>query len=472
MDVRPSSNKQKRQEAKQRRAERRATEQARAAHEARRRQAERENREATARYHDKKQVLRMIVEGQDVPAAWLGPELLAVAQLFDGCRNGPTQQAPLPRPDAAALGRLVLACRGRTGFFEGPESQRFTGALLALSAHGDRWIREPEGWKPRSHNTYRQLHSLARHLVARYDVPTFMNSAWLEGVTAEGLIHQDWFIQVGQGGNIRTADGLPIPLTKKQAHHYLRAPDDFDVMGAFRWAQIIDLGGTERLVRSVLGTRLGTGFANDEFWVTVLRWLVAQPMLDPAQHGPIIDYLHEQRFAPSVPNPDAGLPGRPAWVPPQPNLVMKGRSAETLLRSVARWHRQLGRTAGATLVVWPPSGIAPLRLEEGQDENRRTFTITELLSSHELAEEGRAMGHCVGSYATSCSSGRVSIWSLKVAEAWGRETRLLTLEVWNSTRRVIQARRKFNRMPGDKEMAILARWAESARLTLSNWLGT
>jgi hypothetical protein len=95
------------------------------------------------------------------------------------------------------------------------------------------------------------------------------------------------------------------------------------------------------------------------------------------------------------------------------------------------------------------------------------FTIAELLSSRELDEEGRAMGHCVGTYAQSCAPGRVSIWTLKLADAWGEETRLLTLEVCNANRQVVQARRKYNMTPGPRELAILRRWAGSGAPALS-----
>jgi hypothetical protein len=472
MDVKPKSNKLKRLEAKEkreRRAERQARENARAAAANRLRQAEQALRESGALLRGAKRVLRMIVEGQDVgvpPAS----DLAVIARMFGNLRRFKLRRADPPRPDVAALRRLVLSCFAPTDFFRGREADQFAGALLALSAHAGHWIREPEDWAPRSHNTYRQFHALVRHLVARYDVPTFMNTAWLEGLTPQGAVHQRWFIHVAQGQNIRTAAGLPIPLTKKQAHLYLQAPDDFDVLTAFRWAQVIDLGGSERLVRSLLATRIGTDFAHDEFWVSVFRWLVAQPMLDPVHHGPIIDYLRHHRFEASVPNPNAHLPGQPRLVPAQPNLTMKGRTAETLLRSVTVWHRGLGRERAGKETGWPPSGIIPFRLEEGKDHTRRGFAITELLSSSELLEEGRAMGHCVGTYARSCTRGHVSIWTLRVTDAWGQETRLLTLEVWNQSRQIVQARGKFNRMASPKELAILGRWADTGGPTLSKWV--
>ena len=69
-----------------------------------------------------------------------------------------------------------------------------------------------------------QFGSLARHLLARYDVPAFLDAAWRDGLTAEGVRHQGWFKHVGRGENIRTADDLPIPMTKRMAHHFLQTP--------------------------------------------------------------------------------------------------------------------------------------------------------------------------------------------------------------------------------------------------------
>ena len=82
------------------------------------------------------------------------------------------------------------------------------------------------------------------------------------------------------------------------------------------------------------------------------------------------------------------------------------------------------------------------------------------------------MGHCVGTYAASCASGRVSIWTLKVIEPWGQVTRLLTLEVRNASREIVQARRKFNMPPSPKELSILGHWTAAGGPALSQWLAT
>ena len=36
-----------------------------------------------------------------------------------------------------------------------------------------------------------------RHLIARYEVPVFLDAAWLEGLTAEGIKHQGWYKHIG-----------------------------------------------------------------------------------------------------------------------------------------------------------------------------------------------------------------------------------------------------------------------------------
>jgi len=205
-------------------------------------QADRALKGSKAGRTDPGRLLQSILEGQPVHVP-LNSDLHAVAKLFE--RANPDQPVTYPiRPDLAAFRRLILVCLEETDLLGGRGAPQFARALLALSAHAGRWVREPEGWEPRSHNAYRQFHSLVRHLTARYEVPTFLNTAWLEGLTPKGVVHQRWFLHVAQGQNIRTAVGLPVPLSKRQAHLYLQAPDDFDVLTAIRWAQVLDLAGT------------------------------------------------------------------------------------------------------------------------------------------------------------------------------------------------------------------------------------
>jgi hypothetical protein len=138
---------------------------------------------------------------------------------------------------------------------------------------------------------------------------------------------------------------------------------------------------------------------------------------------------------------------------------MKGRTPDAMLRSVEQWHRRLA-SQPMTYREWKSSGIVPLVVVEGMGADRRVFETTELICSEELQEEGRAMRHCIATYWQRCATGQTSVWSLTVEDASGRVERLLTLEIRNGQRTVVQARGLANRMPTVEELAILDRWTE------------
>ncbi len=246
------------------------------------------------------------------------------------------------------------------------------------------------------------------------------------------------------------------------AHHFMEAPTDLTVDEALRWGQIHGLGGAERLSRAVLGSRLGTNFKNDEFWSTVIQFFIANPMMDLTHIGPIVDYIGNQRFAPRDVFVAPGVVERHG--PAQPNFTLKGRTVASLLRQVEAWHRALSKIEQPQ-AEWSRSGIEPFQFFEGaeHDGNRKIWTMTELLSTKALVAEGRAMKHCVASYARSCARGDCSIWTLEVETFVGR-SKVLTVEVHNRSRLICQARGKCNIAPGEKYRSLLHRWAEKAGL--------
>ena len=150
--------------------------------------------------------------------------------------------------------------RARTG------SGEIVAGLLALATHHKRWIRPVEEWEPTGTSPLPRFSSLARHLLAAYPVPHFMTSVWLEGRSVEARRRQGWYLHIGSGRNIRTAD-LPLPYTKKMAHEFLQAPDHFTVEAALRWGQVRGLGGSKELALAIAATRLGRSFESEDFWV-------------------------------------------------------------------------------------------------------------------------------------------------------------------------------------------------------------
>ena len=85
-----------------------------------------------------------------------------------------------------------------------------------------------------------------------------------------------------------------------------------------------------------------------------------------------------------------------------------------------------------------------------------------------MFEEGRTMRHCVASYQRLCVSGASAIWSMGVERDNCRRKGVLTVEVAVRRKAICQVRGKSNRMPTEKEMGILRRWAVQEGLTVDD----
>ena len=337
--------------------------------------------------------------------------------------------------------------------------------IAALANHHESWIRSPEKWKVRKHNRGRQFSELARHLLAAYEVPLFMDSVWSNG----NVTHQNWFKHIGTGQNIRTASDIPIPLTKKMAHHFLKAPKHYTIEEALRWGQVHALGGDKYLADALRGTRLTETFSNDGFWLNVIRFFIANPMLDVSHVHPIIDYIWHQKYENQRVFIERGVAREIG--PAQPNFSMRRRTPETLLRQVEAWHGELGREVKSGELEWIRSGIGEFHTLEGSEalRNMKFWSIRELLSSDELIDESRALRHCVSTYARSCHTGRSSIWSMEIEDENGRR-KILTIEVAPDAKVIRQVRGKQNRSATPKEKVLLGQWAEQEGLRLAGYI--
>ena len=337
--------------------------------------------------------------------------------------------------------------------------------IAALANHHESWIRSHEKWKVKKHNRSRQFSELARHLLAAYEVPFFMDSVWFNG----NVTHQNWFKHIGTGQNIRTASDIPIPLTKKMAHHFLQAPRHYTIEEALRWGQVHALGGDKYLADALRGTRLTETFSNDNFWINVIRFFIANPMLDVSHVNPIIDYIWHQKYENRRVFIERGVAREIG--PAQPNFSMRRRTPETLLRQVEAWHGELGRVSKSRELEWYGSEIGEFHLLEGSEaaRNMKFWSIRELLSSDELIDESQALRHCVSTYARSCHTGRSSIWSMEIEDENGRR-KILTIEVAPREKVIRQVRGRRNRLATPKEKNLLGQWAEQEGLQLAGYI--
>jgi len=373
--------------------------------------------------------------------------------------------------------RLLHVVRSRCGILSRRNSSRaspdLNRALEAMALHHADWLREPSSWRPPAGSAWPVLASLAEHLFARFALPRFLASVWLDGNgRVERLPQHDWYKRLGRGESVRRI-GLPISLTRAMAHRFAQAPDHFTVIRALRWAQVLTLGGSDDLVSALVATRLGEVLENEDYWAGVIRFFVAHPELPAEQLGPIVDFVQHQRFqARDGVRVDGSYGPIP---PPRPDFTLKGRTPSSLLRLVAAWHDELGKSAGPD-VSWPPAPLEPFqrieRIPRAQptresdrrpavdepSEEVRIWSISELCSSRALFLDGRELHHCVATYVQACQQRRSSIWSLQLETRRGRY-RQLTIEVHLATRKIVQARRKYNGAPLAIESALLAEWA-------------
>ncbi len=338
----------------------------------------------------------------------------------------------------------------------------FLAGLMLLSAYESRWIRPIQDWKPCSYNPRRQFSSLVRHLFDRHgETPECMISAWFSGMQKEAISYREWCVQVGSGVGLKGCR-LPVPYTRKLSRNFSSSPANLLIPEALRWAQVLSLGGSKRLADAIVATRLGSDFSQDEFWNTVISWFIDNPMLDPVHIGPVIDYLHQERFV-NVEGENGGI----VHSPRQPCLSMKGRSPESLLEHVVRWHRDLAKNSGQKIRIWKSTNLQPFHMTEGKvgEPNFKIWTIRELITQQSLFIEGRKLKHCVASYVSSCAKGQSSIWSMELEQSSVVEKRV-TIEVNPGTRHIVQVRGKLNRHPNQQELNIIRRWTTESKLVL------
>ena len=413
-----------------------------------------------------RRVQKLLKERKQERKAQRGPALI-LGHATRKLTNARYTEAVSALWEAARHSKLVEPGRMAKSGWPRPENSYLHG-LAQLAARHESWVRKPASWRAHTHNADRQFASLARHLLCWYEVPRCFESAWFNTHKAGARQEQSWYIRLGRGESLRGAKGLPIELTRKAAHLLPEAPGSLTIRQALRWAQLRALGAEPALVEALLASSMATDFTRDDFWLTVVRFFVNHPMLDRAQVGPIVDYLDDQRHRD---RPTMLIDGRLVEPgPAQPNLSMRGRSPDTLLRQVRQWHARLARGSRHHVPTqWRSSGVPGMTRVEGDGPNAVLWGLRELCDSRELLAEGRTMRHCVGSYASSCARGHVAIFSMTRTK--GNATApVLTVEVQVAARQIVQARGKDNVRAIPDLMRVLGVWAQEAGLTIGRYV--
>ena len=321
------------------------------------------------------------------------------------------------------------------------------------------WIRSPMRWDKSSDVP------LLHHLFVRYDVPEFLYRDWLREQDVTRVKWLCWFILLGQGGSLkRAARLLDWDIPGKFQPHLWDVPSWASPVEACIFAEVIRLGGSlvdfGRIIANpafVIDPTERSEFAShSRFWTDTVRWVIAnRDEITDEESNMILDWaMHEcteRRLAGAFPLlAQADGERRPA----QP-FSWRGRTVRSVIERSIQYRRERERPLSSH--VWNGHGW-----DWELEEPLRTWTFTELTSGEELYLEGRALQHCVASYAARCATGYSAIVSVRC----NREIRI-TIEITPRTRQIVQARGTRNRQATPDEQEIIRRWLSEVVLQLA-----
>lgn len=295
------------------------------------------------------------------------------------------------------------------------------------TTHGH--LRPMHDWKPHGKGCETLYRGLCEHLWAKYPMPPFLWSAFFD--------QSEWLHplvrEVAKGASLFTLSKegkFPLPMTRAMVHELMtKTPGDLSFTKAVRRIQVKTAGGTPRFFQVWAGTRPGQALGTkpeETFWATVVDWFSKHPMLDPTQVAPLVDFIGYRRNQ-------------------ERDFSMKGRAPMALIRGMQEWHGHLAKTKAINGASYERSGFRGLEMVcDGEGNTKDTWRIREILSAKELIAEGRDLHHCVASYSWRITEKQISIWSMTCEPTWEPEKRMVTIEVTNGPRAIIQARGKFN----------------------------
>lgn len=381
------------------------------------------------------------------------------------------KSAPRQSKGRRAYWRLVTAIRASSrllqpvpdrGSTPADSTEGIIKACVRIAKRYGHWRRQPEKWDAPDGSPFVQFRSLVSHLFDRYPVPTFMAPAWCH--THDKSWEIDLYLHLASGKSIRQFAwplSYPVRMTKREARWFMQAPDDGFSLGAFRWAQVRALGGDRRLADILmLAPPLLIPTEHEEFWKSVVRFLIDNSPITTAEIYEIVQFIDQQRFQPAEKVWGQGAGTNPL----QPNFTLKGRSLMSLRRHMANWRTDLLTKLPAlsqSSPKWPGTSIGAFRHTVGDT----LWTIDELLSDRELRIEGGIMKHCVATYIQECARRETSIWSMKMQQG-ERRKRTLTIEVLPYSRVIWEVKGKQNASPDQTTTDILKRWAAQEGLRL------
>jgi hypothetical protein len=317
----------------------------------------------------------------------------------------------------------------------------------------------PEKEYSRFHNHEQQRREFFKRFIFKYYVPDIIyTDCFQQGENNYGItkhineVAREWLWIIVAGGSF--AKSYKNIFTSKEAHYICSNNQQWQDAGSFN--KMIYFARCQarefspkmcNMVSHVFYTKFGNNWKHK----TVLGFLDFIALnkdynWEAEELADICDFVRSEMDTMMTTGRDA--------------ITFSGRTINSVIELSNIWHQEQTKkkSGGAT---WSGLPIADALYETNDD----IWEIKQILNSKRLINEGRKQHHCVGSYESSCISGRCGIFSMsrlgKIvcdAETAG------TIEV-SSSGSIVQFKGKCNKSPSAAAWKILNKWCKDNHLT-------
>ncbi|MFK8164717.1 MAG: PcfJ domain-containing protein [Lewinella sp.] len=314
--------------------------------------------------------------------------------------------------------------------------------------------------------------------VAFADVVKYLPAVilWNNGVpyfngAKEFQYYSEAFFWLATGGSMRKLPGHP-PYSKRMAKEFLALPKDHGDTEADTYVHCFFLSlGADR----GMALTLQRFFRRPATAADLVRWKeMIDPIVQKLREAPyhwlagegdhLLGYLHHAvrdlfGFAVNAVSIEQLEREADAYY-----ARIDARQAEQQRRQAAR---AALREQAADPNRWPAlAGVSPWEETLNKYGPVRKWKIVELTNRNQLAEEGRSMRHCVGTYANACLQRHSSIWSIRELRLSGQWYSVATIEIDVKHKKIVQFYGRHNATPAPELMTRLERWMEREGLKI------
>ncbi len=339
---------------------------------------------------------------------------------------------------------------------------------MAVSLSYQSPCRSFESWKvPKSKNDNVIFKSLFCHLLVPYKIPPAISDTierFIRFYLTEESKEVEIMFHMIKGNGVHHFPRLKLEMNSKMNFLLNHAPQHLSLPKAMWWAKITSMGVSYSIASKLVDNfyiNINTEWS--EWYDDLIFFLNRFPDIGKGDLKKILDFIIAQKkngIHIHLSNCE-----EEAWVPALfPEFKFKGRTVSSVLKFVEKWRAyvQIAKDAGVG-GEFKISPIKSMRIKQG----KRLIRIRQITNLKNLALEGNKMNHCVATYAGECLSGTSSIWSMNEILSVGKMKRLITIEVEEETKKVLQASGKSNRELYEIEKKWLQMWGEKEGLSLA-----